>query len=76
MAGGVPGLPAFDIVQAHDWHAALVPLLVKRAGRPVKTILTVHNLAFQGNFPPRIAQDLGLPRRRCARPDSLGSSVS
>ncbi|AXW64762.1 starch synthase (plasmid) [Ralstonia solanacearum] len=61
VAGGVPGLPAFDIVQAHDWHAALVPLLVKRAGLPVRTVLTVHNLAFQGNFPLRIARDLGMP---------------
>lgn len=50
------------VVHAHDWHAALTPLLLHAAGvkRP-KTILTIHNLAFQGNFSLELAQQLGLP---------------
>ena len=61
VAGGVPGVHRFDIVQAHDWHAGLVPLFVKRAQMPVKTVFTVHNLAFQGNFPMRVVPDIGVP---------------
>ncbi len=45
-----------DIIHCHDWQAALVPLLVAErcAGTPLsaaKTVLTVHNLGYQGNFP-------------------------
>ncbi len=50
------------IVHAHDWHAALTPLYLHAAGvkRP-KTVLTIHNLAFQGNFPLSLADELGIP---------------
>ena len=33
-----------EIVHAHDWHAALVPILEHET----PTVLTIHNLAFQG----------------------------
>lgn len=41
-----------DIVHANDWHTGLVPLLLQQSGadRP-HTVFTVHNAAFQGNFP-------------------------
>jgi starch synthase len=45
-----------DIVHAHDWQAALLPLLLREAERrfgvtlAMKTIFTVHNMAFQGLF--------------------------
>src|SRR5437867_1058483 len=45
-----------DILHVHDWHAALVPLLVwlGRAGEPSpRTVLTIHNLGYQGEFPAR-----------------------
>jgi ADP-glucose type glycogen/starch synthase len=45
-----------DVIHLHDWHVALIPNLVQRvfsserdlAG--VATVLTIHNLAFQGQF--------------------------
>jgi len=48
----------WDIIHCHDWQAALVPVLKKT--RPdlypeiqnSKTVLTIHNLGYQGNFPP------------------------
>lgn len=42
-----------DVVHAHDWQAGLVPLLINIANRPntPKTIVTIHNIAFQGIFP-------------------------
>ncbi|KKP57841.1 MAG: Glycogen synthase [Candidatus Gottesmanbacteria bacterium GW2011_GWA1_34_13] len=43
-----------DIIHCHDWHTALVPFLLKKWQDPffakTKTILTIHNVAFQGNF--------------------------
>lgn len=43
-----------DIVHVHDWHTAMIPLLLKtkyESHRFVKTVLTIHNLAYQGIFP-------------------------
>ena len=66
VAGEVGGgaLPAFvpAIVHAHDWQAGLVPAYLRYAGKnAAKSIVTIHNLAFQGNFPAAIFRDLRLP---------------
>lgn len=49
------------IVHAHDWHAGLAPAYLRafeRGGAPrVASVMTVHNLAYQGTFP---AADFGL----------------
>ncbi len=43
-----------DIIHCHDWHTSLIPVLLKK--RPdayfekTKTILTIHNIGYQGNF--------------------------
>jgi starch synthase len=55
-----------DIVHAHDWHAGLAPAYLKAAerarGTPLaRSILTVHNLAYQGIFPAALFGQLGLP---------------
>jgi starch synthase len=56
-AGWVP-----DLVHVHDWHAALVPALLALRGRPrPPSVLTIHNLAFQGNFPLDQAAEAGVP---------------
>jgi len=40
-----------DIVHVHDWQAALVPLYMETTGASgTPTVMTVHNLAFQGQF--------------------------
>ncbi len=45
-----------DIVHAHDWQTALLPLLLREAERRfgvtlgMKTVFTIHNIAFQGLF--------------------------
>jgi starch synthase len=60
--GAVGGLrPA--IVHAHDWQAGLAPAYLHFRGdreRP-RTLMTIHNLAFQGQFPPATFPRLGLP---------------
>lgn len=42
--------PQPDILHAHDWQTALIPTLVKAWGLPFKTMLTIHNIAYQGQF--------------------------
>jgi starch synthase len=53
-----------DIVHANDWHAALLPAFVKSLGLPrsksAKTVLTIHNLAYQGVFARSQAGGIGL----------------
>ncbi|TMD11128.1 MAG: hypothetical protein E6J00_14425, partial [Chloroflexi bacterium] len=47
-----------EVIHVHDWHSALIPNLLERlyAEDPelsgVATVLTLHNLAFQGQFGP------------------------
>jgi starch synthase len=50
-----------DIVHAHDWQAALAPVFLRFGGHAVKTVVTVHNMAFQGQFPADNFPLLGLP---------------
>jgi starch synthase len=51
-----------DVVHAHDWQAGLVPAYLYYAGAiNPPTVMTVHNLAFQGHFPADLLSRLGLP---------------
>lgn len=43
-------LPPPEIIHVHDWQTALIPVLVKERRLPFKTVLTIHNLAYQGSF--------------------------
>jgi starch synthase len=59
--GAVPAL-APDVVHAHDWQAALTPAYLHYSGRPrPRTMMTVHNLAYQGRFPRSLLDEIGLP---------------
>ncbi|MBF6594523.1 MAG: glycogen synthase [Thermaceae bacterium] len=40
----------FDIVHAHDWQAALLPLLRNQGWFTGRTVYTIHNLAYQGTW--------------------------
>ncbi|WP_422122015.1 glycogen synthase GlgA [Planococcus sp. X10-3] len=52
-----------DIIHVHDWHAAVIPFLLKEdsrfksLGAEVKTVLTIHNLQFQGAFQQSVFTD-------------------
>jgi len=56
-----------DVVHGHDWQAALMPLLIRDAERKhgvtlaVKTVFTIHNIAYQGLFPRSIFARTNLP---------------
>lgn len=51
-----------DVVHSHDWHAGLTPAFLHFADAPrPATVMTVHNLAFQGQYPADLFPALGLP---------------
>ncbi|OOF66723.1 glycogen synthase GlgA [Rodentibacter caecimuris] len=50
-----------DIVHSHDWHAGLTAAYLHNKGRPIKTVFTIHNLAYQGKFSSHHLAEIGLP---------------
>jgi starch synthase len=56
LPGGLP-----DVVHCNDWHTALTPAYFRAAAIQVRTVLTIHNLAFQGSFPGEFFSLTGLP---------------
>jgi starch synthase len=55
-----------DIIHCHDWQASLVPVYLKTAFRHdptfhgIKTMLTIHNMGYQGQFRAGAIRDIGL----------------
>ncbi len=51
----------YDILHLNDHHTALLPLYVKQLGLTPKTVLTIHNIGYQGSYQPDILNltDLG-----------------
>jgi len=51
-----------DVVHAHDWQSALVPIYAKTRFSEVypdmKTVFTIHNLEYQGKFGNEILTDV------------------
>ncbi|MEJ2761410.1 MAG: glycogen/starch synthase, partial [Gammaproteobacteria bacterium] len=50
-----------DLVHCNDWHTGLGPALLSQSAPRPATVFTIHNLLFQGNFPPEKFDALGLP---------------
>ncbi|MCY1016550.1 glycogen synthase GlgA [Pyxidicoccus sp. MSG2] len=55
-----------DIIHANDWQTGLVPVALQRGFRSTalsraKSVFTIHNLAYQGQFPKGVMDELGLP---------------
>jgi starch synthase len=54
----------YAVVHAHDWQAAMAPAYLRFApgpGKAAASVVTVHNIAFQGRYDARIFPDLALP---------------
>ena len=64
-ASKVLGVP--DVFHCHDWQSALVPILLRSlyardpAFRNVSTVFTIHNMGYQGLFPPETLPLINLP---------------
>ena len=51
-----------DVLHGNDWQAGLMPVYAALAGEPrPATVITIHNIAYQGWFPPSLLGDLHLP---------------
>ena len=62
IAAGARGLDWVpDLVHANDWPASLAPAYMQWTGVRKPSILTVHNLAYQGVFDRGRAADLAIP---------------
>jgi starch synthase len=71
ICAGKTSLPVPHVVHANDWHAGLIPALMRLEGiTDVGSILTIHNLAFQGNYPLELAPALGISADMLS-PDAL-----
>lgn len=57
-----------DIVHCHDWQTGLTPAYLRYLRDPAPCVMTIHNLAFQGNFHANWVHDLGLPWE-CFKPE-------
>jgi starch synthase len=56
-----------DIVHCNDWQTGLTPMYLRYVEVPkARSVLTIHNLAYQGIFPPEVTTRLGLPARAFA----------
>jgi starch synthase len=61
----VLGVP--DVFHVHDWQTGLIPIYLETVYsldpvlRRAATVMTIHNIAYQGAFPPGTTEDLLLP---------------
>ena len=57
----------FDLLHINDWQTGLIPYLLdeiyrsKALFKPIKTLLTIHNLEYQGSFPKDAYRLIGKP---------------
>ena len=65
LAGGLVPARRFDVLHAHDWQAGLAPAYMRFAplpgSTPLPSVMTIHNMAFQGCFDRAHFKALGLP---------------
>jgi starch synthase len=52
-----------DVLHINDWPCGLAPAYLRWRGSHVPTMLTIHNIAYQGLFPKDRATPLAIPER-------------
>jgi starch synthase len=50
-----------DLIHLNDWPTGLVPIYGMLDGLEAPTLFAIHNLAYQGNFPPEVLGQIGVP---------------
>jgi starch synthase len=56
-----------DVFHVHDWQTALVPVYARLLGRRAATVLTIHNLGYQGRYGSGLLLDAGIGAEDAAR---------
>lgn len=49
-----------DVIHIHDWHTGLMPVLLREHNLDIKTLMTIHNIEYQGIFSSDIYRKLGI----------------
>lgn len=73
LFGSTAGLAGWtaDILHCNDWHTGLAPAYLLHDPKAwARSLICIHNLAFQGNYSPRLLSELGLPAS-CFIPDGV-----
>lgn len=73
-----------DVIHCNDWHTGLLPLYVQtlyawdRLFQSTRTVMTIHNIGYQGVFGSGVIGDLGLDdcRRYLHQDDLQGGTVN
>ncbi len=58
-----------DIIHANDWQTGLIPVYLSELYRQqpgyqrIRSVFTIHNIAYQGSFPRELMNYTGLPER-------------
>ena len=58
-----------DVIHANDWQTGLVPVYLAETYRNnpgyqrIRSVFTIHNIAYQGSFPRELMNYTGLPGR-------------
>ncbi|MCA9727397.1 MAG: glycogen synthase GlgA [Candidatus Eisenbacteria bacterium] len=66
-----------QVVHCNDWQTGMIPLFLRtlyrwdRLFEHTRTVLTIHNIGYQGNFPAGIADELGIEERSFLHQDDL-----
>ena len=61
------GETSIDLIHCNDYHTGMVPSLLERHYRrrdalaSTATVYSIHNLAYQGLFPPTLLERAGIP---------------
>jgi starch synthase len=50
-----------DLVHANDWPSGMAPAYMRWQGSDVPSVLTIHNIAYQGNFAAELRHSLDIP---------------
>ncbi|MGL4309793.1 MAG: glycogen synthase GlgA [Paracoccaceae bacterium] len=50
-----------DVLHAHDWQGGFAPAYLRYSGSQKRSVITVHNIAFQGWAPGHLIHALRLP---------------
>jgi len=52
-----------ELLHLNDWHTALCALWINEQKSSIKTVFTIHNLAYQGIFDRAVLSSLGIDKR-------------
>jgi starch synthase len=50
----------YEVAHCNDWQSGYVPLLLKQSKASTRSVFTIHNLEFQGNYSPSLMDEIGI----------------